>query len=256
MRARSFRGLAAAAVALAVILPGTVQPARANPDGTNSSLIEFVDLAVDLMGRIGGGGLTPEAVIGMTQDIINALDQAESAVIAHIDGIAAADLRGDARHHVLEFADINNFEVDTLEDWAQSVSGAASDAYEYLDAVADPRAVDDIGYAAITLYTLAAVARVRAGFGTTRLMQDYRGALQEIITRLAPRCRYHFPEPGAGPLIRAYTCDVYGNHTATQLEQYHLGVWQLGPIDPAAVEAASYANTSRRVAIEVLPTLP
>jgi hypothetical protein len=40
------------------------------------------------------------------------------------------------------------------------------------------------------------------------------------------------------------------------LEQNWLGTWQMGPIDPAAVEAASYANTSRRVAIEALAALP
>ncbi|MEO3743803.1 hypothetical protein [Plantactinospora sp. B5E13] len=257
MRASALRKLAAAAVALAVVLPGTAQPAQADPDGPNPSLIEFVDLALDLAGRLGsGGGLSPEAIAGMTQDIINALNNAESAVIAHVDSIAAADLRGAARHHLLEFDDINNFEEETLEDWAQSVSGAASLANEYLNTVSDRRAVDDIGYAAITLYGLALVARAKAGFGTTRLRQDYQTALLKIINRLAPSCRYHYPEPNAVPMIRAYTCEVYGAHTATQLEQYHLGVWQLGPIDPAAVEAASYANTSRRVAVEVLSTLP
>lgn len=84
MRASVLRKLAAAAVALVVVLPVTVQPAQADPDGPNPSLIEFVDLALDLAGRLGGGGgLSPEAIAGMTQDIINALNNAESAVIAH-----------------------------------------------------------------------------------------------------------------------------------------------------------------------------
>lgn len=257
MRARMLRKVAAAAVALVVVLPGTAQPAQANPDGPNPSLIEFVNLALDLAGRLaGGGGLSPEAIVALTQNVINALNNAESAVLTHIDAIAAADLRGAARHHLLEFDDINNFEEETLEDWAQSVTGAASLANEYLSTVDGRPAVDDIGYAAIALYSLALVARAKAGFGTTRLRQDYQTALLKIVNRLAPSCRYHQPEPNAVPMIRWYTCDVYGNHTATQVEQYYLGEWQRGPIDPAAVEAASYANTSRRVALEVLSTLP
>jgi hypothetical protein len=256
MKTRLLRGVAAAALTIAVLLPGTTQPAQANPDGPNTSLIDMIDLALSLVGRAAGGGVTPEALAGMTQDVINALNQAESAVVVHIDSIAAADVRSDARHAVIEFDDINAFGEETLEDWAMDVTGAATRAATYLDAVSDMRAIDDVGYAVVTLYPIALVARARAGFGTTRLMADYRAALQKIVSKLAPSCRYYFPEPNAIPTIRAYTCTVYGSHTATQLEQNWFGTWQMGPIDPAAVEAASYANTSRRVAIEALAALP
>jgi len=258
MKVRLLRGIAAVALTITVVLSGSVPPAQASsdPDGPNTSLIDMIDLALSLVGRAGSGGVTPEALVAMTQDVINALNQAESAVITHIDAIAAAEVRGDAQHAVIEFDDINSFADETLEDWAIDVTGAATRAAAYLGAVSDPRAVDDIGYAVVTLYPIALVARARAGFGTTKLMADYRIALQKIVDKLAPSCRYHFPEPNAVPTIRAYTCTVYGQHSMTQLEQNWFGVWQLGPIDPAAVEFGSYANTSRRVAIEVLGTLP
>ncbi|MEN3613214.1 hypothetical protein [Plantactinospora sp. ZYX-F-223] len=256
MKARLLRGIAATALALAVVLPGTTQPAHANPDGTNTSLIDMLDLALNLLGRVGDGDVSAEDLAAMTQDVINALNQAESAVIAHLDAIAVADIRDDATAAVIEFEDINNFAEETLEDWAQDVTHDAVRASSYLDAVAGKKAIDDVGYAVVTLFPIAMVARARAGFGTTNLRTQYRAALQKIVDKLAPSCQYSYPEPNAVPLIRSYTCTVYGPHTATQLEQYWLGEWQLGPIDPAAVEAASYANTSRAVAIESLRQLP
>ncbi|WP_422772038.1 hypothetical protein ACN28C_02735 [Plantactinospora sp. WMMC1484] len=257
MKARLLRGFAAAALTLTLVLSGAAQPAHAtDPDGPNDSLIDMVDFALSLLSRVGDGGVSPAELAAMTQDVINALNEAESAVIAHLDAIAVADIRDDATAAVIEFDDINNFAEETLEDWAQEVTHDAIRASTYLDALSGKGAIDDVGYAVVTLYPIALVARARAGFGTANLRTNYRAALQKLIDKLAPSCHYHHPEPNAVPLIRAYTCTVYGNHTATQLEQYWLGEWQLGPIDPAAVEAASYANTSRRVAIEALRNLP
>ncbi|GAA3738266.1 hypothetical protein GCM10022225_21530 [Plantactinospora mayteni] len=261
MKFPPLRGLAAAVLTVTLVLSGPAAPAqaaqaRANPDGTNTSLLEMLDFALDLLGQVGDGDISPEDLAAMTQNVINALNQAESGVIAHLDAIAVANIRDDATAAVIEFEDINNFAEETLEDWAQEVSGDAVRAAAYLDAVSAGKAVDDVGYAVVTLFPIALVARARAGFGTTNLRNQYRAALQKIADKLAPSCHYYYPEPNAVPLIRAYTCTVYGNHTATQLEQYWLGEWQLGPIDPAAVQAASYANTSRRVAVESLRLLP
>ncbi|MEQ4300862.1 hypothetical protein ABNF97_05625 [Plantactinospora sp. B6F1] len=256
MKGKLLRGFAATALALAVMLPGATQPAHADPDDTNNSLVDMLDLALNLLGRVGDGNVSPADLAAMTQDVINALNEAESAVIAHIDAIAVADIRDDATAAIIEFEDINNFAEETLEDWAQDVTHDAVRASSYLDAVSGKAAIDDVGYAVVTLFPIAMVARARAGFGTTNLRNQYRAALQKIVDKLAPTCEYYNPEPNAIPVIRAYTCEVYGIHTATQLEQYWLGDWQLGPIVPAAVEAASYANTSRAVAIESLSQLP
>ncbi|GAA3738274.1 hypothetical protein GCM10022225_21540 [Plantactinospora mayteni] len=253
MKARLLRGFAATALALAVVLPGSTQPAHADPDDTNASLIDMIDLALNLVGRASSGGITPALLLQMTQDVISALDQAEAEVIAHIDAIASAEIRGATRAAVIEFADINNLADETLEDWAQQVTHDAIRAGTYLDAVADLRAVDDIGYAAITVYPIALVARARAGFGTTSLRTQYKNTLQRLVDRLTPTCDTYLPDPRI-PVIRVYECRVYGSHTASYTE-YHLnGAWDTS--GRAAVQAEASANTSRQVAVEVLNDLP
>ncbi|GIG85420.1 hypothetical protein [Plantactinospora endophytica] len=253
MRARLLRGFAATALALAVVLPGTTQPAHANPDGTNTSLIEMIDLALSLVGRVSSGAVTPALLFQMTQDVINAVDRSEAAVIAHIDAIASADIRGATRSAVLEFGELNNMEEDRLLDWVMEVTGNAIRTSTYLDAVSDLKAVDDIGYALITIYPIALVARARAGFSTTTTRTLFRNALQRLVDRLTPTCDTYLVDPRI-PVIRIYECKVYGSHTA-QYTEYNLnGTWDIS--GRAAVQAAASANTSRQVAIEVLNDLP
>ncbi|GIG85419.1 hypothetical protein [Plantactinospora endophytica] len=261
MKVPPLRALAAAVLAVTLVLSGPAAPAhaartQANPNGPNTSLLEMLDFALDVLSQAGDGDVSPEDLAVLTQRVIDALNQAESAVIAHLDAIAVADLRSNATHAVVEFEDINNLSEDVLWDWAQKVSGDALRATEYLDVVSAGKAVDDVGYAVVTMFPIALVARARAGLGTTNLRNQFRAAAQKIADKLAPTCRDHYPEPNSIPLIRAYTCTVYGPHTVTQLEQNWLGHWQLGPIDEAAVHAASYANTSRAVAVEWLRQLP
>jgi hypothetical protein len=252
MRSRLLRGLAAAALALAVVLPGTAQPAQAT-DGTDA-VKRVGQITLNVLPQLSSGGLSPAQIAQLVRQVIDAVNQAEPAVIAHMDSLAAAPWLGQARHHILEFDDIEVFEEEVLWDWAQDVTGDAETAASVFNAVSNPKTADDLGYAIHTLYPIALTARAKAGFGTATLKVHYREALTSIVDKLKPRCTSRPGELDPHPSYYEVIHDcLTPNGSRVILRDYQAnGVWIEGPYDAEALLTEAGKDTSWAVARAML----
>jgi len=256
MRHRLVRGVTAALLAVAVVVPGHAAPARAVNLATVGAVIEVASRAVTLVKNILGGGMSDAALRAAVREIITAVESAKTEIIAHIDAIAAAEVRACARHHVIEFADINAFNPDVLQRWAQDATGCATLADSILRAVSDKAAADNLGLTLNVIGPIALAARARAGFSTSGLMATLRGGNEAIIPKLAPDCREtRLAEPGSPIVEIQYTCVAYNGDSAFGLQIIRRGRPVGPPIDKQAVAAQATRQTSRAVAAAVLPQL-
>lgn len=256
MERKPVRGLVAAALAVAVAVGGTAAPAHAT-DGT-APVQRVGTMAIQLLNMFGADGeLTPEEIAQLVTDVIGAVDDAESVVLAHMDALAAAPWLGAARAHIVEFNDIEVFEEDTLQDWAMAVTHDADVAAGVFNAMTDRKARNDLGFAIHTLYPIALTARVKAGFGTTSLTQHYREALQAIVEQLKPTCTSAPGELDPHPSIYqvVHTCTAPDGRRLVFQDYQYFGEWREGPYTAESLLTAAGADTSWAVARAVLQVI-
>ncbi|WP_213450639.1 hypothetical protein [Rhizomonospora bruguierae] len=255
MRVRPLRGLAACALALSVALLGAPAPARAD-DGT-VSVQKVGDTVLRLLRLYSDGGLSPDEIAELVSQVIGAVRGAQSEVITHMDAIAAAPWLGAARHHILEFQDIEVFENPALWNWTQAVSGDADTAFSVFEAVSDRKTANNLGYAIHTLYPIALTARTKAGFGTTQMKENYRQALTAIVNKLMPVCTSSPGELDSHPLIYQVVHDCRTpDGRRVILQDYKVGGdWVEGPYTAESLLDEAGKNTSWAVAKAVLQTM-
>lgn len=253
MRTRVLRGLAAAVLALAILLPGTGTPAHAA--GSSDTIVKVVFSVYRLL----DGGLSSSDVEQLILEAIGAVDDAEAEVIAHIDALQAAEIKAAARSASIQFADYEVFRENIFVLWPymSDVSGSAALAYESVRTVTDPRAADQIGHAANVLYPIAMLAAEDAGMAGTRagLMEDFEETNEYILDELEPTCtsRESTSPPDHISEVRV-TCTAANGDTAgaTQIRNLATGEWLLGPVDVGDLKEAAAADSSWMVAKQVL----
>jgi hypothetical protein len=256
MRGRLVRGLVAAVLAVVVVLPGHAQPAHAVSLETIGKVIDIATRAVTLVKSILGGGVSDAALKEAVRQIIVAVEAAKTEIIAHIDAIAAAEVRACVRHHVIEFADVDRFTQDVLQRWAQDATGCATLADSVLRAVSDKAAADNVGLGLNVIGPIALAARARAGFSTSGLMATLRSGNEAIIPKLAPDCWETRVKEPATPIVEIwYECRAYNGDYASDSQIIRRNKPIGPPIDKARVAAEATKRTSRAVAVAVLPQL-
>lgn len=256
MRKRLLRGVIAAALAVTVTLPGGARPAQAIPVATIQGYINLATTAYNLFKSILGGNGGADAINAAVQQIINAIEQSKAEILAHMDALATAEARACARHHVIEVADIDVFNPDVLQSWAQNVTGCATLIDTLIDTVNDKNQVDLLGLALNVAGPIALAARTKAGFSSAALLSTLRRGNNAIVLRLAPACQqWDDPEPGTNIVVRTYLCTAYNGDTAEDSQVFRGGRPIGAPINPVAVQAEATRGTSRAVATAVLPTL-
>jgi hypothetical protein len=254
MTGRTFRRFAAFSLAAAMVLC-MAAPARAT-DGT-APIKKVGKTVLQLLTLFSDGGLSPEEIAELVTQVVGAVDEAESAVISHMDAVGSAPWLGAAKHHIVEFNDIEVFEEEVLWEWAMDVTGDAETAASVFNALSDRKTADDLGYAIHTLYPIALTARTKAGFTTTVLMDHYRQALTSIVNKLAPTCTSAPGELDPHPSIYqvVYDCTTPDGRRVI-LQDYQVnGVWQEGPYTPESLRTEVGKDTSWAVAREVLQTM-
>lgn len=221
MRSRLLRGLTAALVAVAVILPVSAQPAQAIPQVVIDKVKDLAeDAIIDLIKNavLGGGG--PSEIEQAVQQIVAAIEASQTVILNHIDQVTAAQVRACARHHVIEFEDIALFNQTTLQRWAQDATGCAVLAESQIQAgVTSKLAIDRIGFALNVVGPIALAARVEAGFSTTGLMDVIDDGNRALITKLKPACTFTplwgDAAPGFGPVEVIVRCTAYDGNVAS-----------------------------------------
>jgi hypothetical protein len=254
MKLRLRRGIVASVLAIAVTLPGGARPALAFDPATISTWITVATNAYNLVKNLLGSGASNDQIKAAVAQIQASILAARDQIISHVDALASAEAQACARHHVIEFADINVFSTDTLQQWAQDATGCAVLIDSLIKVVTDKSQVDQLNLAANMVGPIALAARLRAGFSTAGLTATLRDSNNAAISQLAPTC-FYFNEigPNYSSVTTVYTCTAY-NGSAQQRQ--HVYPAPAGPpINTNAVETQATVNTSRAVSVAVLPTL-
>ncbi|WP_422770329.1 hypothetical protein ACN28C_27060 [Plantactinospora sp. WMMC1484] len=262
MRKKLLRVVAAALMAIVVTLPGGARPAQAFNPAVITQYLDLASRAYSLIKDVLGGGGSDEAIKDAVRQILAAIEASKTQILSHIDAIATADARACARHHVIEFADIERFSPETLQRWAQDATGCVTRIDSLIDVVGDKAQADLLGLALNTAGPIALAARARAGFSTDGLLGTLRHANGTVIPKLEPQCTFTplwgDASPGWGPVEVNVRCTSYPGASTTD---FIIVQGQRGR--PLSIPYSAYAHivdatsnqTSRAVALTVLPML-
>ncbi|HKT04476.1 MAG TPA: hypothetical protein VJT31_33590 [Rugosimonospora sp.] len=246
MKRRLFRLGTAAVLAVGVAVPLGAQPAQAVDPGT---VVAVIEAAYSLYQKFAkSGGLTLDQAVAQ---IKTAIQNAQTNIINQIDLVAVASVRACAESAVINYADIDRLSPDALQTFAMDATACVTQAQSLIPAVtATPVAVDQAGFAMNTVGPLALVARAKAGLGTSALASVLAGGNTSLLSALLPTC--HKEDLSGGergvPHVYAWDCFAYNGDEGEVLIRGN-------PNAQAAAQNAASRNTSRAVALSVLPQL-
>ncbi|MFY1672871.1 hypothetical protein ACN27G_23400 [Plantactinospora sp. WMMB334] len=251
LRGASWRGITAGLLAVVVLLPAAITPARATVGVDSIKRIGVKAFSLFLQAR--DGDLTEQQIFEALQEFVTVVGEAEDAIMAHLDALASAPWVGAAEHAILEVPTLPVLTEDTLQDYALEVALHARQARRVFDAVDSEVEADHLGFAIYSLYSVGLEARVAAGIGTSTYMPNYREAMQAIVDRLKPRCTSREGELDYHPSIYHVVHECSTPHGLRTFQDYQVdGEWREGPWTRPALEAAAGAGTSWELAKDQL----
>lgn len=246
--------MVASLLAVTITLPGGARPAQAFDPATILAWINIATSAYNLVKSVIGGGSSNDQIKAAVQQIQASIESAKTQILTHVDALAAAEAQACARHHVLEFADIDQFSPDTLQQWAQDATGCAVLIDSLVKVVTDKSQVDLLNLAGNAVGPIALAARVRAGFSTAGLTATLRDANSAALGQLAAVCSTRNEiGPNYSYVIQVYSCSAYNGFAEARRQVYP--ATSQPPIDEAAVADSATRSTSRALSLAVLPTL-
>jgi hypothetical protein len=251
---RTFRSITAAAAATTVVLTIGVTPARAV---TAETVAGVAKVAYEAYKRFGSGELTLSSA---TTQIINAVNQAKTEIIAHIDLMASSTVKGCTKSAVIDLADIKRMSRDTVEDFARDTTSCAATAETLIADAKDRAVVDQLGFLVNTVGPIALFARAYARFSTTSLRPVLASANERLLSRLAPSCRatplFGDAEAGA-PVEVILSCTAF-NGTVGRDRTLVRGLRRGQPLPTfnfSKARTLAMRATSYPIAVAVLPGL-
>ncbi|WP_432973904.1 hypothetical protein [Dactylosporangium sp. CA-233914] len=253
MWSRLIRGIAASAVALAMLLTGTAQPARADADGISSPIVDAALIAWNIYKS---GNATPEQIVEFVRIVTGALTDLENEVIEHADGIEAAEVLGQAISVRIDMLDYHNFRDNEiiLESFAMEVGRYAQNASSKYRVVGK-KAKDQIGLAAQMLYPITLAARTDAGWtgGLSDIEAAYRQLNQKIVADLEPTCKsFSNPDPIPGQILIRHECQAANGETAEAYDFKVGDTWHSGPVNLENLKLEAARNSSWAAAKHIL----
>jgi hypothetical protein len=253
------RGIAASAVAFAMLLPGTAAPARADGGGGSGDgeSRNVTDLALLAYQVFRARGLSAEQVAQLVQLVLGAVSTTEIAVKDHIDGIEAFNVMGNLHAVSYAMADYENLRANEiwLGTYPTTLSGYAANAFAKYYAVQSRVARDQIGLAAQSLYSTLLTVSTDAGLNNlmARADADYVKLMRDIVADLEPTCT-HVPSPDNTPrdLTITHTCTAANGNAVVKWEIVRGGVLISGPPDEAAMKIEAARDSAWPAAKETL----
>lgn len=248
---RAFARMAAATtLSLSVLVAGTAQPAQAVDPVTTAQVITAAVKAYEAW-KSGQN----------TEQIVKAINEAKTAIIAHADALAAADAKACTRHAIIESADVHLLSKDVLTSWAQQVTHCVTLIDSLLDVVVDKPTLNQLGLALGSVGPLALATRRQAGLSTAGVQSMLIEAHTTVEAKAAPDCHNTREEKfsrilgeGAWRVHYKWGCTAADN---TKVANYViLKLEDPAPaIDIPAIRAQVGRNTSWKLAQQVLPVL-
>lgn len=256
MRRRLLSGVLAVCLAAAIGLAGPAKPAKA------VAWTVWINVAVAVAGSLfgggGGGGVTSAELERAKQEILGAINQSQQEILAHIDGIAAADVRACLRSGTILMPSLDYMDEYTVPVFMQNSLNCATTATAYFDAVADLAAADNIAKLLGEVYSIAMVTFAKMGFDSTYLLDDLIHTYENVLNKVKPACSHSYgtiwdPE-FAWITEHTYGCRAFNGEVAWNSELWH-GSETINPIDYAWVESYPMRDTSRPYIEQTLPLL-
>jgi Skp family chaperone for outer membrane proteins len=151
-----------------------------------------------------------------TTRIIDAVNAAKAETIKHIDQIATDDVQACATSAVIDFEDLQRFNLSNQQAFARDASYCVALAQTYINTVNDPGEVDQLGFAVNVVGPIALIARSYLGLSTGTLTKTLIAADNTIVAKLNPRCSTTtYPEfnslgkPIPSLALNVLTCKAY-----------------------------------------------
>jgi hypothetical protein len=242
MRGKLVRRMAVAGVAAVLTLPRAVPaeaaggpPAATLPIG---QIIAVVQQAYSLYRSLTQHSISMQEA---TSQMLAAINSARTEIIAHVDAVAAAEVRACAQSAIIDFADFEAFTPDNQQALARDATSCVTLAQSLLSVVSDKAAVNELGFAMDSVGPIALVARTRSGLSNGSLLSLLTTGNQALTTRLYPSCRQHYE----ARVFDHWRCVAFNGDS-------RIG---LNPDDPTDAADGATSNTSRKVAQVVLPLL-
>lgn len=170
-----------------VIAMPAAQPAKADVSSLFSSLTQILSLL--------GGGNFAAGLAQAIQGIITAIETSQSDILNQMDQLASAQAVACSNDAVLEFADINNFTPDVLQNWAQSATSCVTTIESLWAAIPATNLAQRnvLGIALATVGPIAVAARAKAGLSTAALISNLQQEFTAVKNAFTPYC--YGPEP-------------------------------------------------------------
>src|SRR5262249_17263523 len=110
----------------------------------------------------------------------------------------------------LEYPDINNFNPDVLQSWAQSTTSCVTTIESLWASIpaSNLQVRNELGIALSTVGPIAVTAREKAGLSTTALVSSLITEFTNIKNAFTPSC-YYTPDPTTAELMDADDQDVF-----------------------------------------------
>jgi hypothetical protein len=255
MRRRLISSVLATCLAATMALAAPARPAKA------VAWAVWVNVAVAVAGSLfssgGGGGVTAAELERAKNEILHAINQSQQEILAHIDAIAAADVRACLRSGTILMPTIDYMDPYTLPVFMQNSLNCATTASAYFDAVVDLYAADHIAKVLGEIYSIAMVSFAKMGFDSSVLLDDLIASYQSVLNKVKPTCGHSWgliwdPE-FSNVYEHTYACR-FANEVASWTEILH-GSETVNPIDYAWVDAEPMKNTVRPHVLQILPQL-
>lgn len=198
----------AVALTAAVALTTSVSPAQAAaPDSPSATTRTTTDLATilaaikqayDVYKSFAQGGTSGQ---NATVLILNAIQSAQTAIMSHIDAIAAAEARACARSAVVDFPNFEALTTDNRQAFALAATSCVTRIESLLATVSDLGAVDQLGFSLNAVGPIALITRGRTGLTNPSFVPVLISGNRTVVNRLAPSCRPHTDLEGATEFI-------------------------------------------------------
>ncbi|TCO60880.1 hypothetical protein [Actinocrispum wychmicini] len=200
-------------VAPAQAAPSTRDTAHPNVDVI--TIIQAAKAAYDAYKSFASGG---SSVDGAVNKILNAIQGAQTAIISHIDAIAAADAQACAQDAVVDFPNFQFLTPDNQQVFALHATSCSNLINSLVTTVTDKGAKDQLGFSANAVGPIALITRSRAGLSNASFIPVLRSTNQQISTSLAPGC-INILDPDVHK--RVWYCTAYNGGVDMELDKLH-----------------------------------
>jgi hypothetical protein len=215
MKRRLFRGAAAVALSLAVLLPASVQPAQADDTRPGSArLVAFAQAILELLAIRIPGGVDLAEISSLLIETTSEINEAKDEIIANSEGWHTAEALAIMDRTLAESWMMRYPSESTKIFYASRALHGASLAGRDIEVAQTQPALDALGHALIVGYSVGGAAATSLRWPSFNDdMRAYKGYLNLLRTKMKPECSLSLKS--TIPMNQTYSCRAHDGTVAT-----------------------------------------